>query len=85
MKHATQPTLSAIEPLLARIREIDGIKEKKLGVFYRKSKAFLHFHEHGDLVFADVRLSGADFDRLPCNSKSERQALVAAIKKAVSQ
>ena len=85
MKHATEPTLIELEPLLARIRKIEGIQEKKLGIFYRKSKAFLHFHEHGKEIFADVRLKGTDFDRLPCTTRQQRQDLIAAIQMVVAE
>jgi len=84
VKHATEPSLQSIEPLLSRIREVEGLKEKKLGVFYRKSRAFLHFHEHGDSLFADVRIDGSDFTRMPCNSERQQRALVLAVVKAAS-
>jgi len=42
--------------LLTRIRSIDGLVEKSPGVFYRKSKAFLHFHEDPEGPFVDVRI-----------------------------
>ena len=32
--------------------------EKSPGVFYRSRRAFLHFHEDGDDIYADVRLDG---------------------------
>ncbi|HEX2593732.1 MAG TPA: hypothetical protein VHL34_19695, partial [Rhizomicrobium sp.] len=62
MKHATPAALSRIDPLLADIRKRAGLKEKSLGTFYRRSRAFLHFHEHGDEMFADLR-DGDDFAR----------------------
>jgi hypothetical protein len=45
MKHATSTALAGISALLDQIRLKAGIKEKKLGIFHRKSKSFLHFHE----------------------------------------
>ena len=45
MRHATTPALDRLEPLLAGLRHIPGLREKSRGVFYRKSSAFLHFHE----------------------------------------
>ncbi|MGI9326025.1 MAG: hypothetical protein ACR2PZ_12445 [Pseudomonadales bacterium] len=84
MKHATDPTLHSIEHLLSQIREVESLKEKKLGVFYRKSRAFLHFHEQGDSIFADVRIAGSEFTRLPCNTDRQQRALVRAIIKVTS-
>ena len=80
MRHATPETLKSIESLLDQLRTIDGLREKKAGVFYRKSRAFLHFHEDAEGVFADVRLTEPDFDRLPVNTATERRALISAIR-----
>jgi hypothetical protein len=59
MKHAGSLALDQLEPLLAAIRALPGLKEKGRGVFYRGGKAFLHFHEDPAGLFADVRLAGA--------------------------
>ena len=65
MKHAGAAALDRLEPLLQQIRARGGLKEKSRGVFYRGSKAFLHFHEDPAGLFADVRAAdGRDFDRL---------------------
>jgi hypothetical protein len=78
MKHATAAALQTLSDLLDQIRERQGIKEKKLGIFYRKSKSFLHFHEDPAGLFADLSV-GADFDRYPVNTKQEWKALLKAI------
>jgi len=69
MKHASASTIQKLRPLLEQIRNIEGLKEKAPGVYYLKSKAFLHFHEDGAQIFADVRLNPPDFDRLPVNTR----------------
>lgn len=64
MKHAGEIALDQLEPLLARVRALPGLTEKKRGVFYRKSRAFLHFHEDPKGLFGDVRAADdKDFDR----------------------
>lgn len=64
MKHAGPAALDTIEPLLARIRATGLLKEKSRGIFYLKSRAFLHFHEDPKGLFVDVRnTAGTDFDR----------------------
>ena len=64
MKHAGALALDRLEPLLAEIRTLPGLKERSRGVFYWRSRAFLHFHEDPEGLFADVRdAAGADFDR----------------------
>jgi len=65
MKHAGPATLDGLEPLLDRLRATGLFKEKSRGAFYRKSRAFLHFHEDPAGVFADIRdADGAEFERL---------------------
>jgi hypothetical protein len=82
MKHATTAALEGLSDLLDQIRMKDGIIEKKLGVFYRKSKSFLHFHEDPAGLFADLNV-GNGFDRYPVNTKQEWKALLLAIDQAL--
>jgi hypothetical protein len=82
MKHAGIQTLHRLSELLDQIRQRQGMKEKKLGIFYRKSKSFLHFHEDSAGIFADLTV-GETFDRYPVNSAKERKALLAAIDRAL--
>ena len=83
MKHATAAALQALSDLLEQIRKKEEIKEKKLGIFYRKSKSFLHFHEDPAGLFADLSL-GADLDRYPVNTKQEWKALLKAIDRVLA-
>ena len=83
MKHASAAALQALSDLLSQIREKEGIKEKKLGIFYRKSKSLLHFHEDPAGLFADLS-AGADFDRYPVNTKQEWKALLKAIDRVLA-
>jgi len=79
MKHATSAALDALEPLLAELRTLPGLVEKSRGVFYRKSRAFLHFHEDPKGLFADVRTAdGSDFERIDVTEPPGRAALIAA-------
>lgn len=77
MKHATDTTLDQLEALLGRLRELEGWREKKRGTFYRKSSAFLHFHEDPKGLFADLRYPD-DWQRFPVNTAAEQTALVTA-------
>lgn len=83
MKHATSAALDRLETLLHELRKIDGLKEKSRGVFYRGSRAFLHFHEHRDELFADMR-QGDDFVRFPATSKGGQNRLLRDVKSALS-
>jgi len=85
VKHAGSDALDALEPMLAALRRHGGIVEKKRGVFYRKSQAFLHFHEDPAGLFCDVRLKpGADFERFPVTTADERKALLKRVDDALT-
>jgi hypothetical protein len=79
MKHAGSQALDQLEPLIERIRAIPGLKEKSRGVFYLKSRAFLHFHEDPKGLFADLRTAdGKDFDRFKVDNPTSWDGFVEA-------
>ena len=80
MRHARDEDLDRIEPLLAQLRALDGLTERSRGVFYRRSRACLHFHADGDETYADLRLDGDEFERSRATTKAEQRALVAAVR-----
>ncbi|MBI5939628.1 MAG: hypothetical protein HY859_04300 [Caulobacterales bacterium] len=84
MKHAGPSALDQLEPLVARVRALPGLKEKSRGVFYRGGKAFLHFHEDPAGLFADVRLAGQDFERFRVETEEEREGFLALASKSFS-
>jgi hypothetical protein len=79
MRHARSETLDGIEPLLEELRSIPALVEKSRGVFYRRSRAFLHFHEDPSGLHADVRLD-QDFERLRVETGQERAELIRRIR-----
>ena len=79
MKHATPTALEQLEDLLASLRRLHGLREKARGVFYIRSKAFLHFHEDPQGLFGDVRLS-EDWERFAMNSAADRSRFLARVK-----
>lgn len=81
MKHAGAATLGLLETLLMKLRGLPALKEKKPGIFYVKSKPYLHFHEDPAGVFADVRLSGEEFERFPVNTRLEQESLLKLVAK----
>jgi hypothetical protein len=83
MRHAGSATLTLLAPLLARIRELGPLTERKPGTFYLRSTAFLHFHEDPQGLFADVKLNGSGFERFAVNTPEEHAALVARITEAL--
>jgi hypothetical protein len=83
MKHAGREALGALGGLLAEIRKRDGLVERSSGVFYRKGRAFLHFHEDPSGLHADVRPADA-WERFRVETKTERQALLTRLSEALS-
>jgi hypothetical protein len=64
---------------LGEIRAIPGLLERSRGVFYRRSRACLHFHEDPSGLHADVRL-GEEFERCRVQSADEQAHLVERIR-----
>ena len=83
MRHITPARLADIEALLAQLRAVDGLVERTPGTFYVRSRAFLHFHEDGDDIYADVRIEGPDFDRRRVTTAAEQRRLVTAVRRAL--
>jgi len=85
VRHARAEDLLVIEPLLAEIRRRPELTERSPGTFYKKSQAFLHFHEDPAGLFADVRLSpGGDFTRMRVSTTAEQRAFMSAVRKALT-
>ena len=80
MRHAGVPALTELEATFDEVRTIKGLIERKPGIFYRGPVAFLHFHEDPSGVFADAKLNGAAFERMPVRTPAERQALSGAVR-----
>ncbi len=85
MRHAGPGSLDRLEPLLAAVRDRQGLIEKGRGVFYRRSRAFLHFHEDPSGLFADVRAAdGKGFERLRVDGEGGPAALIRALDERLS-
>lgn len=84
MQHASSGALDRLEPLLEELRGLPQLAERRRGVFYKKSKAFIHFHEDPSGLHADVRLGDA-FERVRVETESEQKALLDRIRLTVSE
>jgi hypothetical protein len=82
MKHAGAAALDALRELITAIRAHDGLKEPRPGVFFRKGRAWLHFHEDKAGLFADLRV-GAEWERFRVSEAKERAKLLAVIDRAL--
>jgi hypothetical protein len=81
MRHARDDALDQLDGLIAELRELPKLSERKRGVFYKGSKAFLHFHEDPTGLYADVRLND-DFERMRVSTARERQQLLTKVRAA---
>ena len=79
MRYARSGALDELEPLLEELRRVPGLVEKARGTFYRKSKAFLHFHEDASGLHADVRRAG-EFERFRVETVDEREQLLEMVR-----
>jgi hypothetical protein len=84
VRHARAEDLDRIDPLLAELRAVVGLTEKSRGVFYRRSRACLHFHADDDDIYADLRMDGDEFARVRATTKAEQRALVASVRRALA-
>lgn len=78
MKHAGPDALDSIEDILQEVRAYSALRERKRGVFYHKSSAFLHFHEDPKGMFADLKL-GDRFTRFALSEGEDRERFLAAL------
>ena len=81
MKHAGAPALAHLAPLLGAIRRAVGtaLVERKPGTFYRRSAAFLHFHEDPAGLFADLKQGDGTWQRFEINSPAQQAELLRAV------
>jgi hypothetical protein len=82
VRHAGPDALDRLEPLLQQLRALPGLREKSRGAFYRRSRAFLHFHEDPSGLFADVRF-GDDFERTSVTGAKEQANLLRRVREAL--
>ena len=79
MRHAGSDALDELEPLLGELRCVPGLVEQRRGVFYRRSRAFLHFHEDASGLHADVRVADV-FERFRVQTPDEQERLLILIR-----
>jgi hypothetical protein len=79
VRHATQDDLDRIAVLLAELRGLPQLRERKPGDFWRGSRAFVHFHEDVGDLYADVRLD-RQFQRLKITGPEEQASFLAQVR-----
>jgi hypothetical protein len=82
VRHATEEDLDGLEPLLAELRKLPQLRERKRGYFSRGAHAFLHFHEDADSFYVDVKL-GSNFQRMRVTSGAEQAGFLSLVEEAL--
>lgn len=85
MKHAGPKALGKLQSFLGQLRKYEILEEKRPGIFYVKSKAFLHFHEDPEGIFMDAMLDNKDFSRFRVTTKQEKKAALMKVDEYVSE
>jgi len=85
MRHARDQDLDRLEDLLAELRALPGMVQRKRGVFYRKGRSFLHFHEDPKGLFADIGGGpDGDFERIDVTEATGRATLLAIARRRLA-
>ena len=81
MKHAGPAALDTLADLLSAVRA-RGLKDTRPGIFYRKGRAWLHFHEDKTGLFADIRLD-SEWVRFRVSNPAEQASLLTLIDRSL--
>ena len=65
MAHAASAHLHGIADVLAAIRALPEIQERRPGIFYVRRLPFLHFHVRGDDRWADAKMGTVWGPKIP--------------------
>ena len=77
MARADAESLKPLAPLLRQLRDIKGVKETQPGTFYVRRDAFIHFHDEGGVLHADLKKpGGSGFDRFALATPADQRKLV---------
>jgi hypothetical protein len=79
MRHAGNETLGQLNDFLEELRRRAHLKERRPGIFYLKSSAFLHFHDDASGIFCDVKLDHRSYSRHRVSTRAERATLLKQI------
>lgn len=82
MRHATQKDLDQLEALLAGLRRLPQLRERRRGYFSRGDRAFLHCHEDAGDYCVDVKLDSR-FQRMKVTSRANQAHFLTRVKEAL--
>lgn len=79
VRHATEDDLDRLEDLLAELRKMPGLRERKRGYFSRGTRAFLHFHTDRNDFYVDIKL-GTAFQRVKVTTAADRAGFLSQVR-----
>lgn len=82
MKHAGTAALETLDNLLVQLRHHAVLTERKPGIFYLNSQAFLHFHEDSTELFADLKVNG-EWQRFNVTGDGQRAIFLSQVEQAI--
>jgi hypothetical protein len=82
MRHSGPAALAALDDLVVALRRRGGLQEPRPGIFHRKGKAWLHFHEDKGALFADLR-AGTQWKRFRVSDPAERAKFLRMIQRCL--
>ena len=86
MAHAGPEALATLQPLIRQVRAIPQAREKQPGIFYFVGQAFVHFHDDGGKLFADLKkASGTGFDRYPVDTQPDQRKFIDEAKRRAAK
>jgi hypothetical protein len=85
VRHADEATFEQLQDLLASLRKLPGVVERRPGAFSFRSRALLHFHDDPTGPYADLKVSPEEgFRRFRVRTKADQTAFVRQVRAAIS-
>ncbi len=86
MAHAGPEALARLQELIRQLRAIPQLREKQPGAFYLVGQAFVHFHDDGGTLTADLKkATGTGFDRYPVDTSPDRRKFIDEAKRRAAK
>ena len=86
MARAGPEALATLQETIRQLRAIAQLREKQPGTFYLVGQAFVHFHDDGGRLHADLKKpSGTGFDVYPVDTAPEQRKFVDEAKRRAAK
>jgi len=86
MARAGPEALARLQEVLRQLRSIPQLREKQPGIFYLTGQAFVHFHDEGGALHADLKkVSGTGFDVFAVDTAPDQRKFVDEAKRRAAK